>query len=374
MKRKCEICGIKTDSFLPINPCFKEEQVKYGHGPSDWETLNEEEYVCAACGASDRERMCASFLNKVLKGKKIRLNVLEVAPGQALRQFFLEKYPFCNYKTVDLFMENVDYQIDIQDMGQLRNGQFDLVICFHVLEHVKDDKRALKEFYRVISDCGIGLFLVPIDLGQKEIEEEWGLTKEENIRRFGQADHVRKYSKAGFLERLEEAGFQIIALDRAWFGDKNAERNAYSETAALYVAVKNRKYGKASLEKNFTKNYYCYRLKKAGSPSVRYSIDGIERKTNAISLWGWIFKEPCTSGQIEVVLCLKLRRKIVYMKKIELEKREDVGRMFGERHADCGIGIMLPINRIEPGKYRLAFIVIDGSEADEIDVGQEIII
>ena len=373
MKRKCEICGQQTDKFLPVNPCFRQEQERFGYGPTEPETLNESEYVCETCQSTDRERMCASFLNKILKEHLIRLNVLEVAPGHVLSEFFSEQYPVCTYKTADLFMEGVDYKVDVQDMEEIRNGQFDMVICFHVLEHVKDDRKALQEFYRILSENGIGIFLVPIDLLQKETEEAWGLSKEENIRRFGQEDHVRKYSRQGFIDRMEDAGFSVLSLDTKWFGWRNCRQNAYSKTATLYIAVKNPAYGKQNLKDVFAGHFFSYASEKADSQSVRYSIDGVEKKGEACSVWGWIFHKSCKYGRIiKGVLCLKKCSRVIYRKQFEFTKRQDVMRIYGEQYEYSGIEVAFPLRRIKKGTYEMAFLLFNDRKAYEVDVKKSI--
>ena len=41
-------------------------------------------------------------------------------------------------------------------------------MCNHVLEHVQDDRKVMKEFYRVIKKGGWGIFQVPIDINKKK--------------------------------------------------------------------------------------------------------------------------------------------------------------------------------------------------------------
>ena len=257
MKRKCGMCGQRgVNMYLPINPCFREEAERYGYPKTVPETLNEKKYICRYCYATDRERLCAAFVNRIFGKKDYKLNVLEIAPGGAIGKFFSEKHPFCEYKTADLFMDDVDYKVDVQDMKEIMDGQFDIIVCFHVLEHVQDDRKALHELHRILSENGLGIFLVPIDLLQEEIDEEWGCSEAENIRRFGQADHVRKYSKNGFVRRMQDVGFKVLSLDTKWFGIKNTWDNAFTKTSTLYVVTKNTKYEKENLNKVF--QIICY--------------------------------------------------------------------------------------------------------------------
>jgi SAM-dependent methyltransferase len=80
----------------------------------------------------------------------------------------------------------------------------DVLVCYHVLEHVPDDAAAMHEFARVLAPGGVGLVQVPIKFGNAT-DEDLAAGEDERIRRFGQADHVRYYGD-DFEERLVDAG------------------------------------------------------------------------------------------------------------------------------------------------------------------------
>ena len=43
---------------------------------------------------------------------------------------------------------------------------FDVIYCSHVLEHVPDDRKAMREFPRVLKRGGWAILLVPINAGK----------------------------------------------------------------------------------------------------------------------------------------------------------------------------------------------------------------
>lgn len=135
-------------------------------------------------------------------------------------------------------MQDVNYNMDIQNMERFSDGAFDLIVCSHVLEHVRSDRQAMQEMYRVLDSKGIAVLLVPMDLNQEQIDEEWGLSEQENERRFGQKDHVRRYSRQGFIGRLKEAGFTVYLLDESYFTYQEFRENAFTQTSTLYVVCK----------------------------------------------------------------------------------------------------------------------------------------
>jgi ubiquinone/menaquinone biosynthesis C-methylase UbiE len=95
----------------------------------------------------------------------------------------------------------------------LRDNCFDVIICSHVLEHVPDDRAAMREMYRVLRKGGWAAILVPTRTGQvKTFEDPGVVSPEERTRLFGQADHVRRYGQ-DVKNRLEEAGFAVKPED-----------------------------------------------------------------------------------------------------------------------------------------------------------------
>lgn len=225
-------CCKQRNFFLPFTKYYDYMQEYYGGIPWKHETQNSENMVCPACGSFDRERLIVLALQREeLKQKRI----LQIAPSNAIDNF-LKSQENAGYDTCDLFMEGVTFKADLQHMDMVEKESYDIWICSHVLEHVKDDKKAMEELYRITKKGGYGLVLVPIDLNQKETEEEWGRPEEECWRRFGQDDHTRKYAKHDFIKRLELAGFEVEELNRDIFGEEVFQMNALSDTSVLYKA------------------------------------------------------------------------------------------------------------------------------------------
>ncbi len=234
----CSCCEQKV-YYWPISQYYKEQEKKYRVIPHEPETLNEKEYTCPVCGASDRDRLLISMLKRLgIQQGGNRESLLQIAPAQAIDHWIHRNCLSLQYDTTDLFMENVTFNSDIQDMNMVLDESYDYIICSHVLEHVQDDKKAMKELYRILKKDGFGMFLVPIALDMKKIDEEWGLSDEENWKRFGQNDHCRRYSKDGFVRRLKDAGFCVHQLGKDFFGENSYKNNGLTETSILYVVTK----------------------------------------------------------------------------------------------------------------------------------------
>lgn len=234
----CNCCGSKV-MYLPLSNYFKQQQEKYNTIPHTYETMNESEYTCPHCGASDRDRLIISFLEKLNLNKGYHgERLLQIAPAKTIEKWIYRNCTSLRYESTDLYMDDVTFSSDIQDMNQVQDEQYDYIICSHVLEHVKDDRKAMRELHRILKTDGFGIFLVPIALDVDEIDEEWGLSKEENWRRFGQDDHCRLYARQGLIERLKEAGFYVHELGKEYFGEEMFSECGLTDTSVLYVLTK----------------------------------------------------------------------------------------------------------------------------------------
>jgi len=95
---------------------------------------------------------------------------------------------------------DADKHYNITNISESDNS-FDLIICYHILEHIEDDHAAMKELYRVLKKGGSCIIQTPFKDG--EISEDDKIkTAEDRIKYFGQEDHQRIYSVDGLKERF----------------------------------------------------------------------------------------------------------------------------------------------------------------------------
>lgn len=112
------------------------------------------------------------------------------------------------YVTADLDSPLADDRVDIGSLPYA-DGTFDGLLCSHVLEHVDDDRRAMREMLRVLRPGGWAIILAPVEPGRAATFEDPSVTDEGQRRRlFGQADHLRIYG-SDLADRLEEVGFRV---------------------------------------------------------------------------------------------------------------------------------------------------------------------
>ena len=101
----------------------------------------------------------------------------------------------------------VDHNYDITAIP-VEDNYFDNILCYHVLEHIPDDRAAMQELFRVLKPGGKVIIQTPFKEG--EIYEDFSIVSpEERLKHFGQEDHVRIYSVEGLNKRLKDSGFEV---------------------------------------------------------------------------------------------------------------------------------------------------------------------
>jgi SAM-dependent methyltransferase len=158
--------------------------------------------ICPRCRSHRRHRGIALLLARgELPGRRL----LHFAPEPLLDPVF-QRLPEVERVTADLHAP-ADLRLDITDM-ELSDSSFDLVLCSHVLEHVPDDRAAMRELHRVLADGGLALVLVPYRPGVTTYEDPSITAPIDRMVAFGQQDHLRIYG-SDLPDRLREAGFLV---------------------------------------------------------------------------------------------------------------------------------------------------------------------
>jgi predicted SAM-dependent methyltransferase len=175
---------------------------------------------------------------KEFEHANISINFLDIAPDVVLSKW-IKSWKCINYRSVDLFMDEVDDKADITDLHIYEDEKFDVLLCSHVLEHIEHDEKAIAELFRVLKRGGFAIIMVPILLNLENDYENFNLkTPEERWKHFGQDDHVRLYSKNGFVSKLKKAGFKVEQLGENYFGTSVFDKNGIHPRSVLYIVEK----------------------------------------------------------------------------------------------------------------------------------------
>ena len=164
--------------------------------------------ICPACGSLGRHRRLWSVLNdRVLPQKQA--SILHFSPSKIIQKKIKSSHP--NYVTTDYDGKlKADKSYDITNIAA-PSQSFDFIICYHVLEHITEDSKAMSELFRILKNDGLLIVQTPFKDG--DIYEDTSIIKpEERLKHFGQADHVRIYSVQGLQTRLAQQGFSVEEL------------------------------------------------------------------------------------------------------------------------------------------------------------------
>jgi SAM-dependent methyltransferase len=160
--------------------------------------------VCPRCRSLERHRFLSLLLGALGPELRDLDTVVEIAPSRQ-STILLDRLGARRRISLDAGFDarDVDALASLTHLP-LRDGSVDLLVCYHVLEHVPDDAAAMREIARVLSPRGTALIEVPLRMGVPT-EEDPTAPPEERARRFGQRDHVRWYGD-DFDARLSAAG------------------------------------------------------------------------------------------------------------------------------------------------------------------------
>ena len=205
------------------NCCHSHLRTLAGGGESE-PVIQEQEIIgagyrkydsCPVCKSSYRTRLVKAYLDEYID-LKIDISLLHIAPEEQLSYLFQRKQNI-QYTCGDILPERYHHfapsiKIDITDIP-FPDNSFDLILCNHVLEHIPDDRKAMKQLLRVLKPQGKAILQVPVSLKLEKTYEDWSINSEnERLKKFGQKDHVRIYG-TDYVQRLSETGFKVETIE-----------------------------------------------------------------------------------------------------------------------------------------------------------------
>tara|TARA_Y100000310_G_scaffold208118_1_gene208650 strand:+ start:11023 stop:11766 length:744 start_codon:yes stop_codon:yes gene_type:complete len=168
-----------------------------------------ENSLCPRCHSQPRHRSLYFYLQNILPNQK-PINFLHVSPEKCLDKL-ISSYKNINYLSIDLDSNNA---MKAEDLTKLtfKDNSFDFILCSHVLEHIKNDKKAISEIYRVLNRNGKAVIDVPINYTALDTYEDDNIkSKKERTKAYLQWDHERLYG-IDFIDLLNDAGF-VVNID-----------------------------------------------------------------------------------------------------------------------------------------------------------------
>ncbi len=239
-KTFCPVCDKTNAGFGALPDYYRDNGSKHGYvhfGKGEMTAL--ETYSCSNCGASDRERLYAYWIDLQFKNKKLseKSHIIHFAPEVALSSKLRSLSSNC-YHTADLMMDACDYKIDLMHMP-FADQSYDFFICSHILEHVESDDQAISELYRITKKGGSGILMAPIIVGLEKTVEDPSVTDDAGRwRLYGQNDHLRLYAHDDYVKKVRSHSFRVEELGEKHFGVDIYRSLGLKRTSILYVVSK----------------------------------------------------------------------------------------------------------------------------------------
>lgn len=190
-KYTCPICGWRLRAFTHGGASMRVRPMGY----------------CPRCNSKARHRRWWLFLQEHTNLFTTPSRLFQAAPQYCMSRRF-NQMPSIDYVGID---HNNHRNINIKanlPSTPICSETFDAVLCIHVLEHIPEDRQAMRELYRILKPGGWAGISTPIRLDQKTYEDPSITSPEARERAFGETVHVRYYGY-DLADRLTDAGFQV---------------------------------------------------------------------------------------------------------------------------------------------------------------------
>lgn len=155
-----------------------------------------------------RRQICFGLLDRYLASGPQR-DILDVGCGTGFNVGLLQRYG--RAQGVDMSEDALEFcrrrgveQVQLQSADSLpfQEESFDLLTAFDVIEHIEDDRSALREFGRVLRPGGWMLIYTPA--------LPWLYNDHDRI-----VHHKRRYLRTELQEKITSAGFELEHLSYA---------------------------------------------------------------------------------------------------------------------------------------------------------------
>lgn len=151
-----------------------------------------------------RKAVVLNFLDEINKGAFLEVGM---GAGDLILELAKKKYQGVGIdvsdeavKIVREKLKNIKSDVKIQkrDFFDI-NENFNVVIFLEIIEHIKDDTRALKKIHTILNKDGHLIISAPAHKRDWDINDKW-------------AGHYRRYEKNELQSKLERTGFKVIKL------------------------------------------------------------------------------------------------------------------------------------------------------------------
>jgi SAM-dependent methyltransferase len=205
----CNCCEKKFSKFLPKG------------------NITRQNAKCPYCGSLERTRILLEYLRGETNLFTSKITLLHLAPEYSLFNIF--KKLDIEYIDADINPNYANHEMDITNINYSDN-YFDLIICSHILAHIKDENKALMELYRVLKTNQKLLILTLIENENSKTVESNTIMSENDTTNHTKESLVYRIHGNDYLNKLKSFGFVVNKVDyRQKFNPKEIEKNRFGD-------------------------------------------------------------------------------------------------------------------------------------------------
>ena len=190
---RCPCCNWRVRGFVAGGGSLRRRDIGY----------------CPRCNSKARHRRLWLELDHNWTSGPGARRVLVISPHESTLRALTDRG--LRHISIDLTRRPGIHLVGNTEHLPFADAVFDLVISVHVLEHVGDDRRAMRETARVLSADGLAVVNVPCDLSRSTLEDPSVTSGNDRRKLFGEPDHVRWYG-ADIVDRLVGEGLEVEVL------------------------------------------------------------------------------------------------------------------------------------------------------------------
>lgn len=203
----------------------------------DWNGKRFPKGRCPKCKSLARTRLIPYSINYF----KLDLNnstILHVAPNVSEYNFIKSNFKTQKYDRLNLVdSRHINLVRDLTDT-KLESNIYDLIIIWHVLEHIPEDRKAILEMFRILKEDGKVLMSVPIYPKENLTTYEDDTIKREDFEKIhGHSDHCRSCG-LDYYKRFEDVGFKTSTLNTKELNKEERTRYGLSNSHTSWLFTK----------------------------------------------------------------------------------------------------------------------------------------
>lgn len=288
------------------------------------------EAVCPFCMSKERDRLTTAFLKKLELDNLVHAeSLLHTGISPAIDHWIYANCPAMLYTSLDLS--------DMQKIASIEDESYDYFTCFKELGCLGNDKKLMKELYRILKADGIGLFFSAVSLEEKWEDDGIGFSVHPLGKDFfgGEVFAECGVSDAAILYALTKQEGDIEGI----ISERKKKRNREWEQPLVSVILpsyNHEKYVAEAIESVLDQSYQNYEFLVADDGSTDRTVEEIMKYEDRIDQIHIV--ESNMGGKTAVMLMEKTKGKYIAMMHSDdkwapdkLEKQV----IYLENHPDC---------------------------------------